>query len=99
VDVTVGQVAQAVIDVDFYYEEGKGGPFQPVVKNILVSNVACQKSRYGIYLRGYATDPISGVTLSHCTFNHAAEGNFIKNAQGVKLAEVTVNGKPVRSVR
>jgi polygalacturonase len=95
VEVTVGQVAQAVIDVDFYYEEGEGGPFKPMVKNILVSNVTCQKSRYGIYLRGYGTDPISGVTLSHCTFNHAADGNFVKNVQGVKLDEVTVNGKLV----
>jgi polygalacturonase len=94
-NVTVGQVAQAVIEVDFYYEEGEGGPFKPVVKNILVDNVTCQKSKYGIYLRGYASAPISGVTLSHCTFNNAGEGNFVKDVEGVKVDDVTVNGKRV----
>ncbi len=28
-NVTVGQVAESVIEVDFYYEEGEGGPFKP----------------------------------------------------------------------
>ena len=33
---TVGQVAEAVLDIDFNYEEGKGGPFPPVVRNVLL---------------------------------------------------------------
>ncbi len=92
-NVTVGQVADAVITVDFFYEEGEGGPFKPVVKNIFVSDVKCEKSKYGIYLRGYANAPITGVELSHCVFNNAAEGNFFKNVEGVKVNDVTVNGK------
>jgi polygalacturonase len=92
-NVTVGQVAESVIEVDFYYEEGEGGPFRPVVKNILVSNVTCQKSKYAIYLRGYANAPITGVTLSHCTFNNAAKGNFFQNVQAITADDVTVNGK------
>ena len=36
-DMTVGQVAEAAIEVDFYYEEGEGGPFRPVVRNIDVA--------------------------------------------------------------
>ncbi len=94
-NVTVGQVDQAVIEVDFYYEEGEGGPFRPIVKDIFVDNVTCQKSKYGIYLRGYANDPISGVNLSHCTFNNATQGNVFQNVQSVQLQDVTVDGKPV----
>jgi polygalacturonase len=93
--VTVGQVAEAVIEVDFYYEEGEGGPFKPVVRNIVVDDVSCQKSKYGIYLRGYSNAPISGVTLSHCTFNNAAKEYFVKDVQGVRVEDVTVNGKRV----
>lgn len=94
-NVTVGQVADSVIEVDFYYEEGEGGPFKPVVKNILVSNVTCQKSKYGIYLRGYASAPITGVKISHCTFNNAAQDNFVKDVQDITVADVTVNGKSI----
>jgi polygalacturonase len=94
-NITVGQVAEAVIEVDFYYEEGEGGPFKPVVNNILVKDVTCQKSTYGVYLRGYANAPISGVTLSHCTFNNAAKGDFVKDVEGVRVDDVTVNGKRI----
>src|SRR5581483_3920193 len=31
-DVTIGTVAEAVIETDFYYEEGPGGKFPPVVR-------------------------------------------------------------------
>jgi len=92
--VTVGQVASAVIDVDFYYEEGEGGPFQPVVNNVVVSDVTCQKSRHGLYLRGFRNAPIRGLTVSNCDFANAEKGNFIENVESVRLTNVTVNGKP-----
>ncbi len=94
-DITVGQVAEDVIAVDFFYEEGEGGPFRPLVKDILISNVTCQKSKYGIYLAGYKDAPITGVTISHCIFNDAAEGNISENVEDVKLEDVIVNGKQI----
>jgi polygalacturonase len=94
-DITVGQVAEDVVAVDFFYEEGEGGPFRPIVKDILIKNVTCQKSKYGIYLAGYKDAPITSVTISHCTFNHAAEGNLSKNVEDVKLEDVIVNGKEI----
>jgi polygalacturonase len=94
-NVTVGQVAESVIEIDFFYEEGEGGPFKPVVSNVVVSNVTCQKSKYGIYLRGYKDAPIRGLTMSDCTFRNAAKDNFLENVESVKMTRVTVNGKTV----
>jgi polygalacturonase len=94
--VTIGVVAEAAIEVDFFYEEGEGGPFQPAVKNIFVSDVTCQKSKYAIYLRGYANDPISGVTISHCTFDDAAKGAFFEHVESVGIRDTTVNGKTLK---
>ncbi len=91
--VTVGQVAEAVIEVDFYYEEGEGGPFQPVVNNVVVADVTCRKSKYGVFFRGYKTAPIRGVTMSDCTFTNAAKDNLFQNVEEVKLTNVLVNGK------
>jgi polygalacturonase len=92
-NVTVGQVADAVIQVTFYYEEGPGGPFKPTVKNIVVADVTCQKSRYGLDLEGYSDDPISGVDISNCAFNNASQDNKFQNVENVKVSNVRVNGK------
>jgi polygalacturonase len=94
-NVQVGQVAESVIEIDFFYEEGEGGPFKPVVNNVLVSDVTCRKSKYGVYLRGYKDAPIRGLTMSRCAFDNAAHANFLENVESVQMTDVTVNGKPV----
>jgi polygalacturonase len=98
-DITVGQVSDSVITVDFYYEEGEGGPFKPMVKDIYVHDVTCRKSNYGIYLNGYKHAPITGVSISNCTFNNAAKGNFFRNVEGVNISHVLVNGKEIAAAR
>src|SRR4029079_1390489 len=52
-DVTVGQVSDAVVHVDFNCEEGAKGPFMPVVRDINVERVSSRKSKYALYLRGF----------------------------------------------
>lgn len=93
---TVGEVAEAVIEVDYYYEEGEGGPFKPVVENIFVANVTSKKSKHGLYLHGYKDDPIRGLTVVNCEFTGAAQGNYLENVEAVNLQDVTVNGKAVK---
>jgi len=80
-DVTVGEVAEAVIEIDFFYEEGEGGPFKPVVRNINVANVTSKKSKYGLYLHGYKDDPIRGLTVTNCHFENAAKGDYKVNVE------------------
>ena len=46
-DVTVGQVADAVLSIDFIYEEGDKGPFTPVARDIELRRVTSRKSPYG----------------------------------------------------
>jgi polygalacturonase len=93
--VTVGQVAQAVIDIDFFYEEGEGGPFRPIVNNVEVADVTCGKSKYGVYLRGYKDAPIRGLTMSNCTFDNAEKGNLLEHVESVAMNNVQINGVPV----
>jgi polygalacturonase len=93
---TVGEVAQGVIDIDFFYEEGKGGPFTPSVRNVVVENVECARSKYAVYLRGYENAPISDVRIAHCTFNHVAQPDVLENVAGLELVDDKRNGKPMR---
>jgi polygalacturonase len=92
-DVTIGNVAEAVIEVDFYYEEGPGGPFNPAVRNINITNVTSKSSKYALYLRGYKDDPIRGITVENCTFDKVAQANLLENVEGLTARNVTINGK------
>ena len=92
-DVTVGQVADAVVSVDFSYEEGDAGKYPPIVRDIEVRNVTSRKSTYGLLLRGYAHDPVTGVRLKDCTFDNVAKPDLLENVKDIVLANVTINGK------
>jgi polygalacturonase len=90
---TVGQVAEAVIDIDFNYEEGNGGPHNPVVRNVVVENVTSGKSKRALYFRGFKNAPITGVRIANCTFNNVSEPNVVENVEGLMVDEVKINGK------
>jgi polygalacturonase len=94
-NVDVGKVAEAAIEVDFYYEEGAGGPFLPIVKNVDIANVNCGQSKHAIFMRGYPNDPISGVSIVDSSFRNASEGTFFQDVRQIELKHVQVNGKPV----
>jgi polygalacturonase/lysophospholipase L1-like esterase len=94
-DVEVGQVADAVVSVDFYYEEGEKGRFTPVVRNVGVRNVISRKSKYALYLRGFKNAPITGITLEDCAFDNVAKPSVMENVEGVALRNVLINGKVV----
>ena len=89
----VGQVSDAVVHIDFNYEEGDAGKFTPVVRNIEVRNVKSAKSKYALFLRGYKTALITDIRLSDCIFGEVAQPNFIQNVQGLALNRVRMNGK------
>ena len=95
-DVTVGQVADAILSVNLFYEEGASGPFPPTVRKIEMSNVSSKKSRYALYLRGYKESPLRDIHLAQCSFEDVAEADVIENVQNLVLDRVTVNGQPRR---
>lgn len=92
-DVTIGQVAEAVVTIDFFYEEGEGGPHLPVVRNVNVRNVTSRRSQHALLLRGFANAPISGVRLEDCTFEGVARPDVLENVKAVELKNVRINGE------
>ena len=96
-DLTVGEVSNAVLQIDCLYEEGANGPEKPVVRNVDVQKVASRKSRYALQLRGLAASPIGEVSLTDCAFENVAQGNVIENVTGLKCANVKINGKKFES--
>ncbi len=95
-NIVIGQVANAVLQIDFLYEEGENGPERPVVRDINLRNVSCDRSQYALQLRGFASAPIRDVQIEDCAFQHVARPDVLEHVLGLSLKNVTVNGKPVR---
>ena len=94
-NIEVGQVAHAVITIDFNYEEGANGSFTPVVRDYTVDNLRSNKSQHALDLQGLEAAPILNVRLANCTFNNVAEGNIVKNVKDTTFDNVKINGRSV----
>lgn len=93
-DIEIDGVSEAVLQASLHYGEGPGGRFLPAtVGGVLMENVRCRGSDYGVDLQGYPELPITGIRLSDCAFTGVRKGNRISH--GSVIAErVTVNGRP-----
>ncbi|HEX7955343.1 MAG TPA: glycosyl hydrolase family 28 protein [Pyrinomonadaceae bacterium] len=94
-NITVGQVAHAVLTVDFNYEEGEKGKFTPVVRDLVVANLRSGKSRHALDVQGFANAPVYDLRLQDCTFENVERPSVVKNVKGMVLENVRVNGKLV----
>lgn len=91
----IGQIAHAVLQIDFNYEEGRKGPEHPVVRNIDVRDVTCKRAERVLDVRGFPDAKIRNIHLERCTIETAAKPDIVENVEGLALNNVTVNGKKV----
>ncbi|MBI5727959.1 MAG: glycoside hydrolase family 28 protein [Ignavibacteriales bacterium] len=92
-NITVGQVSDAVLKVDFYYEEGDAGKFPPSMKNVSLQNVTSKKSPYAIWIKAYPHSPVTGLKLTNCTFDGVSKISVLENVIKPCFNTVTINGK------
>jgi hypothetical protein len=96
----VGQVAEAVLRIDFYYEEGDKGTFTPIVRNVEMKNVESGESQFGIWIRAYDRSPATNISVDHCIFDNVAEPNVLDNVKNLSLIAVqTIYHKDPKSVK
>lgn len=95
--ITVGQVAEAVVLVDYNYEEGDAGKFDPEMRNVFISDVTARKGKYALFIKGYARAPITNLQLENCRFDAMEKENIVEHVNGLILKNVTINGKQVRT--
>lgn len=91
-DVTVGQVAEAVVTINFFYEEAERGPYPPAVRDVEVRNVTSRRSRHALLLRGFAHAPIEDVRVVDCRFDNVAEADVLEAVRRLQFRNVRRNG-------
>lgn len=96
-NIRIGQIAHAVLQIDFNYEEGRNGPEHPVVRNIDVRDITCKRAERALDVRGFADAKIRNLRIEHCTIEAASHPNVVENVEGLTLADVKVNGKKINA--
>jgi polygalacturonase len=94
-NIRIGQVAGEVMRIDFYYEEGDKGEFTPVLKNVYLENVKCERSKYAVWVRAYERSKATNINISNCVFNNVEKADLLENVSGLIMKKVMVNGKTI----
>ena len=88
-NVTVGRVLEAVITVDFMYEEGPRGTHMPALRNVQVENFVTKSAPRIFYIAGFEGATIEDIRLSHCQFSGLVAPEYIQHAGHIELDDVT----------
>ena len=92
-DINVGVVQNAIV-INYFYEEGDAGNFDPIVRNIKIENLVCQKVlKKPMNIQGFSRDPIYDVHLTNCHFNQAKEKSIVRDINNLTFTNVSINGK------
>jgi polygalacturonase len=92
-NISIGQVKEAVLQIDFFYPDIEKGDFKPIVRNINMENITSKKSEYALFLKGFDNAPIADVCLKNCTFDNVTAPDVISNVKNLVLESVKINGK------
>ena len=89
-NIQIGEIAGAILQIDFQYEEGPNGPEKPLVRNIDIRDVTSKQSKYALELRGFANAPIQNVFLDRCNFEGVAQDNVVEHVEGLAMNQVRI---------
>jgi polygalacturonase len=92
-NVTVGEVSDAVIKINFNYGEGDVGQNTPIVREIYLRNVTSRKSRYALALNGYERSLITDLNISNCRFDGVRKENILRHYKNLNMKSVYINGR------
>lgn len=102
-NVKVGVCNEAVIRINLQYEnkEKCDRSFPPVVRNVNLENITCEKSKFGILINGLDEDDnIYDINIKNCQFNNVlSKGNKLTGKyHNIHFDNLKINGKTVKKV-
>jgi unsaturated rhamnogalacturonyl hydrolase len=96
-NVEIGQVSEALLTIDFLYEEGPKGEFPPVVRDIVIENIISHSSPRIFFINGFKGATIDRIRVANSTFSNVVAAEVIENAGRIEMDNVTI--KPAKKVR
>jgi polygalacturonase len=92
----IGEVSEAILKIDFYYEEGDAGKFIPTVNNILMENITSKKSPFAIWIKAYENSKVKNLVIRNSRFQNVDNDNVLENVEGPSFEYVTINNKVIK---
>lgn len=95
-DIQVGQCREAVLRINLNYEPNevccRGN--NPTVRNVLMENVTCQQSKYGVQVIGLEDDTcVHNIIVRNCRFDGVKQGNSITGkTRDITFDSLFING-------
>jgi polygalacturonase len=102
-DITVGECKEAVLRINLQYEPGEvcDRSFPPIVRNVHLENITCQKSRLGVLLIGLDEGTnIYDVSVKNSEFNGVADpklNSITGLTDGIVFKNLKINGQLIDS--
>lgn len=99
-NVVVGQCKEAVVKINLDYERKEicYRGFEPIVNNVNVENVTCQKSDYGVLIVGRdSLENVYDINIKNCKFNGVVKEpvKITGKTRNVKFDNLVINGSLV----
>lgn len=99
-NVVVGQCKEAVVKINLDYERKEicYRGFEPIVNNVNVENVTCQKSDYGVQIIGRdSLENVYDINIKNCKFDGVVKEpvKITGKTRNVKFDNLVINGSLV----
>ncbi|HEX2982650.1 MAG TPA: glycoside hydrolase family 28 protein [Ignavibacteriales bacterium] len=94
-DIEIGQVKEAALHINFFYEEGDAGNFPPTLRSINLKNITCQNSPYAIWIRAYEYSPVTNLNIENCRFYNVQNNNVMENVKDITMKDVHINNEEI----
>ncbi|SMF44749.1 Endopolygalacturonase [Alteromonadaceae bacterium Bs31] len=88
----IGQVRDAIV-INFHYEEGDAGQFDPLVRNVQIENIDCLNAEQVFKVRGFKRAPIEGLSVTHAAFHKARKNGVLEHVNDLHLEDIMINGE------
>ena len=91
-NIEVGQVRDAIV-INYYYEEGDAGAFDPIVRDVVIENLTIENAKRVFQVRGFERDPIIDLHLRNVDVTNAGEIGIVEHVSNFVTDNVTINGQ------
>lgn len=95
-NISVGKVKTAVV-INFYYEEGDAGRFDPLVRDVVIEHLLCDEVLLRpLNIQGFERKPIESLHLLDCHFIQTPpQDSIVRNVEDFNVEDFTVAGQNI----
>ncbi|QKS01876.1 glycoside hydrolase family 28 protein [Sphingomonas sp. CL5.1] len=91
--IKVGRVAEAILTIDFLYDEGTAGSHTPVVRNVQMDGITSTSSPRVMYVVSFPGAVIDAISFANCLFSGVDATEVLNTSGRVSFRNVKIEPK------